>query len=104
PSVRSARDDALALARGLSDTRAALDAGIVSDGASQRVRAAVLAGIRWRDRAPRFHWGAIAATLLVAAGLGGVFDIAVLSPQKQASYEIVNLDPLGVGVAEDASR
>jgi hypothetical protein len=97
------RDDALKLARNLAEARAAADGEIAASGAVERVRMGALAGIAARNR--RVSWMAVAATLVLAAGLGGLFDLAVIAPQGQPSrYDVVNIDPLGLGVAEDAIR
>ena len=97
------RDDALALAGGLRAARAAADSEAAASGAIDRVRAGVLAGIG--SRGMRVNWVAVAATLVLAAGLGGIFDLAVVGTQHQPSpYDVVTIDPLAIGVAEEAIR
>lgn len=82
------------LSAGLSLVRAEIDAEIARSGAPARVAAAVLAEAGMAQR-HHLRWVAIAATLVVAAGLGGLFEV---NRQPAASdLNVVVLDPLTFG-------
>jgi hypothetical protein len=85
-------DDQL-LAAGLHRARAAIDAEIGRSAAPKRVAAAVLAETVGPQ--PRFRWVAIAATMVVAAGLGGLYETSRI--QGTGDLNVVVLDPLTFG-------
>jgi hypothetical protein len=86
-------DDMSDIHEALGRTRAAIDAEIARSGASRRITAVVLAeagageplGVRWF---------AVAATLVIAAGLGGLFQA---TRHHADGVDIVVLDPLTFG-------
>ena len=89
------RDNHLRLAASDLDTaldrvKGAIDAEIAASGANARVAAAVLSET---GTSPRRHlrWLAIAATLVVAAGVGGLFE---MNRQQTSDLNVVVLDPL----------
>jgi hypothetical protein len=90
--LRAYFDDGLTLARGLDDARTALDAEIAASGAVARVSAALSARLPLPQR--RHGWVAVAATLVLAAGLGSAFDLAFLQSPDAGSFNVVVLDPL----------
>jgi hypothetical protein len=85
--------DERALHAGLQRARSQIDAEIAQSAAPTRVAAAVLSETIGSQ--PRLAWLAIAATMVIAAGLGGLYE----SSRLQASPElnIVALDPLTFG-------
>ena len=85
--------DDRALNAGLQRARAQIDAEIAQSAAPTRVAAAVLAETVGPE--PRLRWLAIAATLVVAAGLGGLYETSRL--QAGPDLSIVSLDPLTFG-------
>jgi hypothetical protein len=97
-AVRAHLDETLRLERELAAARDALDAGIRSSGAVERVRAAVLT----RQRRPprRAGWMAIAAALVLAAGIGGAIDGGRLIRGTTQNPDVVVLDPLVFGTLE----
>jgi hypothetical protein len=82
-----------ALASGLQRARAAIDAEIAQSAAPTRVAAAVLADTIGPQ--PRLRWAAIAATMVIAAGLGGLYETNRL--QGSPDVNVVALDPLTFG-------
>ena len=82
------------LAAGLERARTAVDAEIAGSAAAQRVAAAVLAEVGLGPPR-RLRWLGIAATLVIAAGLGGLFEANRL--QASAPLDLVVLDPLTFG-------
>ncbi|HZP21051.1 MAG TPA: hypothetical protein VFB16_12690 [Bauldia sp.] len=101
-SLRAYRDEALALARGLLRVRAAVDADIAADGAAARIAAALAEQLRARPMR-RLNRLAVAAILLAAVGLGGLFDLTVLSPAGRPGNDVVALDAFNIGLAEEAT-
>ena len=79
---------------GLERVRAEIDAEIAGCGAARRIAVAVLSETgmapRWRLR-----WVAIAATLVLAAGLGGFVEMTRQQPTSDVN--VVALDPLTFG-------
>lgn len=91
--LRAYLDGAAALDRALAAARDTLDADIGAGGAVDRVAAAVLA----RRAAPapaRSWWFAIAAAVVLAAGLGSALDVGVIGYRADATQTVVALDPL----------
>jgi hypothetical protein len=81
-------------AAGLDRARAAIDAEIARSAATARVTAAVFQEVGLS--APRrLHWFGIAAAMVIAAGLGGLFEANRL--QAAAPIDMVVLDPLTFG-------
>ncbi len=97
PDVRAWLDDTRHLEAGLDRARAAIDAEIAGSGAPERVSEAVLAAAARSATVLRPRWVAIAATLVIAAGLGAVYGITTNSPQDNPSFDMVVLDPLVFG-------
>ncbi len=88
--------EARALNQALAGAAAALDREIATSGAVGRVVGNVLS--RTTARSPRrVAWLAIAAALLVAAGLGSLADLALVGPRATPNQEVVVLDPLVFG-------
>jgi hypothetical protein len=83
---------------GLAAAAKALDREIEASGAVDRVTSRVMARIAPR-RTRRAIWFAIAATLVIAAGLGSVADLALNDARVSAAREVVVLDPLVFGTA-----
>ena len=79
---------------GLQRARAAIDAEIARAHAADRVAAAVLSEVGIPP-GRRLRWLGIAATLMIAAGLGGLFEANRL--QASAPLDVVVLDPLTFG-------
>jgi hypothetical protein len=79
---------------GLQRVCAEIDAEIAGSGATRRVVVAVLSEA---GAAPhrRLRWVAIAATLVLAAGLGGFVEMA--RQQPAGDVNVVALDPLTFG-------
>jgi hypothetical protein len=101
-ALRAHLDAAALLERRLADARDRLDADIRASGALDRVGAAVLA--RRPQQAPRSGWMAIAAAIVIAAGIGGVVDGGVAADASQQGVEVVVLDPLVFGPLENGSE
>jgi hypothetical protein len=87
------------LDRALVAAAAETDREIAASGASLRVGAAVLARIGARSLR-RIPWVAIAATLLIAAGLGSVADLTLVNAADESGQSIVLLDPMVFGPTE----
>ena len=85
--------DDRALASGLQRARAVIDAEIAQSAAPTRVAAAVLAETIGPQ--PRPRWVAIAATMVIAASLGGLYETSRL--QASPEVNVVVLDPLTFG-------
>ena len=81
---------------GLAAAAKALDREIEASGAVDRVTSRVLARTAPRP-APRAIWFAIAAALVIAAGLGSVADRALNDARINSTGEVVVLDPLVFG-------
>jgi hypothetical protein len=91
--LRAYREAAAGLSRLLAGERRRLDAAIAGSGAAARVGAAVLAGLPPRRTAGwSIAW--IAATLLLAAGLGSIVDFRFAS---ETPTQVVVLEPLLLG-------
>ena len=91
-TVSNGADDR-ALDAGLQRARVQIDAEIAQSAAPTRVAAAVLTETIGPQ--PRLRWLAIAATMVVAAGLGGLYETSRL--QASPELNIVSLDPLTFG-------
>jgi hypothetical protein len=93
---RTYLDGASNLGRALDDARAALDADIERSGAAIRIAAAVAA--RRPASPPRPRWYAIAAAMVLAAGLGGLLDAGIVGTKAgSATQTVVAVDPLIFG-------
>ncbi len=98
--LRAWYDDAVAIERGLAAARAVVDEEIATSGAVARIESGLaqrLASSRPR-RANR--WIAIAAGLVIAAGLGSAYDLATRTDTGGRPLNVVVLDPLVFGPAE----
>jgi hypothetical protein len=97
-AFRARWESAASLDRALAAARVSLDDEIAASGAPERVVRAVTAngaGIRrWSPRS----WFAVAAALVLAAGLGSFIDFTVVG-SGDGSYEVVVVDPLVFGTA-----
>lgn len=99
PAIRAELDLARALDAGLADVRSALDDEIAASGAVERVHRNVVS----RTVAPppaRLRWMAVAAALVIAAGLGSIVELGRLSSAGGRQVEMVLLDPLVFGPTE----
>ncbi len=90
------RDDIHALDAGLARAAGALDREIAASGAVDRVASRVMAQVA-PPKARRAIWFAIAAALIIAAGLGSLADLALLGPRTATDQEVVVMDPLIFG-------
>ncbi len=97
PDVRAWLDDARRLEAGLARARADIDDEIARCGAPERVADAVLAAAARPVARFRPRWVAIAATLVIAAGLGAVYELATSGTPGNRSVDMVVLDPLVFG-------
>ena len=86
----------LDLDRALAGAAAEIDRDIAASAAVGRATAAVLAAVIARP-VRRVPWFAIAAALLLAAGLGSLADMTIVGDRVQ---NVVLLDPLVFGPAE----
>src|SRR5579862_8040006 len=100
-ALRAWYDDAVTLERGLAAARVAADVDIAASGALARVELGLSNRLlasrpqRWR------RWIAIAAGLVIAAGLGSAYDLATsTAAQAGRPVNVVVLDPLVFGPAE----
>jgi hypothetical protein len=93
--LRAGLDEAAALAADLALARDAIDADIAASGAASRISAAVLGAVSRRGSARR--WVAVAAALVVAAGLGSLVDLSFVAPADEGRVDVVILDPLVFG-------
>ena len=99
-ALRAWYDDAITLERGLAAARAAADAEIAASGAIARIERGLaqrLLPVRPR-RSNR--WIAVAAGLVIAAGLGSAYDLATSANIDGRPINVVVLDPLVFGPAE----
>ena len=87
------------LDRALAAAAAETDREIASSGAVLRVNAAVLARILAHP-ARRTPWFAIAAALVLAAGLGSIADLILVGASDEAGQNVVLLDPMVFGPTE----
>ncbi len=92
-------DDDRALAAGLAGAAEALDREIAASGALDRVVGRVRAGVAAHRRAQRRVWLAIAAALILAAGLGSLADVTLIGARGVPDREVVVMDPLIFGTA-----
>ena len=100
---RARWEAAASLERALAAARDIAAADVVASGGPDRILRALMADtVRPRRWTPR-SWVAVAATLVVAAGLGSVLDVTVLNG-NDASYEMVLVDPLVFGPAAVEAR
>ncbi len=100
--LRARFDGAAALEHVLAAVRDVVDGEISASGAVARVKAAILARRRADRRTAGRRWMAVAAGLVVAAGIGSFIDFTVLGPADHGS-EVVVVDPLVFGaVTADA--
>jgi hypothetical protein len=100
--LRRYLEGAAALDDGLARVRDALDREVAASGALARISAAVMTSLP--SRRSRTRWVAVAAGLVIAAGLGSAFDFGFLAPADQAPVEVVVLDPLVFGPTEVEPR
>lgn len=84
------------LDRALAAAAAEIDSDIAATGSAGRVSAAILAGI---VAAPlrRARWFAIAAALLIAAGLGSIAELTIIGATDDQRQNTVVLDPMVFG-------
>jgi hypothetical protein len=99
PEVRRRLDLARGLAAGLDLARAAVDDEIDRSGAAPRVARRVIASLPGRHLR-RNAWLAIAATLVLAAGLGAIVEISRSTAVGDRALDVVVLDPLVFGPTE----
>jgi len=97
-ALRAWYDDAAILERGLVAARMAADAEIAASGAIERIESGLARRLP-RQRASR-RWIAVAAALVVAAGLGSAYDLAMGGIASGQPVNVVVLDPLVFGPAE----
>ncbi len=91
-------DELSMLETGLAGAARALDREIAASGASARVAGRVMAGLAARRRARRAIWFAVAAALIVAAGLGSLTDLTLIGARtNNAGQDVVVMDPLIFG-------
>jgi hypothetical protein len=94
---------AASLDRALAAARVSVDAEIAASGATERVlRALISTGVRPHRWSPR-SWIAVAAALVVAAGLGSFIDVTVVG-SRDGSYDVVVVDPFVFGPAAVETR
>jgi hypothetical protein len=87
------------LDRALAAAAAETDRDIAASGAATRVSAGVLARIARPVR--RIPWFAIAAALVLAAGLGSIADLTLVAPAADdPGQNVVLLDPMVFGPTE----
>jgi hypothetical protein len=99
-ALRAWYDDAVTLERGLTAARAAVDAEIAGSAAVARMESG-LAKCLLPVRPQRSNrWIAIAAGLVIAAGLGSAYDLATSTNAGGRPINVVVLDPLVFGPAE----
>ena len=99
-TLRAWYEDAAALDRGLAAARAASDAEIAASGALARIESGLARRLPAR-KMPR-RWLAVAAALVVAAGLGSAYDLTVSGGSPAQPLNLVVLDPLVFGTAGEA--
>ena len=87
-----------ALDAGLAGAAQALDRDIAASGALERIAGRVTRRVQRRP-ARRAVWFAIAAALIIAAGLGSLADLAFVGARTGAGQEVVVMDPLIFGSA-----
>jgi hypothetical protein len=98
-TLRAWYDDAVMLERGLAAACAAADAEIASSGALARIESRLARRLPQQGHRSS-RWMAVAAALVVAAGLGSAYDLAMSSNTASQPINVVVLDPLVFGPAE----
>ncbi len=93
-----APDELQVLDHGLARAAEALDREIAASGAAERIAGRVTAHLRRRPTR-RAVWFAIAAALIIAAGLGSLADLAFIGGRTSPGQEVVVMDPLVFGPA-----
>lgn len=96
--VRAALDRSRRLDTMLATAADAMDAEIARSGAAARVAGSVMAAVGL-TRSRRKRWMAVAAALVVAAGLGSLMDLSVVR-RVDDGVDVVILDPLVFGPME----
>ena len=91
-------DELRVLDGGLARAARALDRDIADSGAVERVARRVMGRVAARPTHRRAFWFAVAATLVVAAGLGSLADVA-FTGRSASNQEVVVVDPLIFGTA-----
>lgn len=91
-------DDMRKLEEGLAGAAKVLDREIAASGAVDRIAGRVMARVRRRP-VHRATWLAVAAALIVAAGLGSLADLTLFGWRTQPTQDVVVLDPLIFGTA-----
>ncbi len=101
-ALRAYLEDAITLDDGLRAARDAMDAEIEESGVAERVSEAVLARLTPRSEPRRpMRWIAVAAAILVSAGLGSAVDLKLTATaDSQSTQDVVVLDPLVFGPTE----
>ncbi len=101
-ALRAWYDDAVALERGLAAARAAADREIAASGAIGRIESGLAQRLVPSRPQRRNRWIAIAAGLVIAAGLGSAYDLATSASSTTGGrpINVVVLDPLVFGPAE----
>ena len=91
------RDEMRSLEAGLARAALALDREIAASGSADRVARKVMARVGYAPA--RIAWFAIAAALLLAAGLGSIADLTLVGARSDPGQQVVVLDPLVFGPA-----
>lgn len=84
---------------GLAHAAQAIDRDIAASGAIDRVVRVVAARMVEHRRARRSIWFAVAAALIIAAGLGSLADLTLIGSRSGPGGEAVVMDPLIFGTA-----
>ena len=92
-------DQVLTLDGGLARAAKALDREIAASASVDRVADRVAARLAEHRRARRSIWFAVAAALIIAAGLGSLADLALIGVRSGPGAEVVMMDPLIFGTA-----
>ena len=96
-AFRARLDNAVVLDRALAALRDQLDVEVARSGAVDRVKSAAMAGVP--ERRGRFRrWRLVAAAVVMAAALGALADVTILTPRDSESFEVVVLAPLDFGL------
>lgn len=88
---------AKAFETGLARAAQAIDRDVAASGAIDRVMRVVAARVAEHRRARRSIWFAVAAALIIAAGLGSLADLALIGARRGPGREVVVMDPLIFG-------
>ena len=94
-----ALDESRALAAALGRAADALDRDIAASAAVDRIAGRVMARLAERRQTRRSIWFAVAAALIIAAGLGSLADLALIGARSGPYAEVVVMDPLIFGTA-----